>query len=97
MDQGTHGFRELLAQGRSGEVAPAQVAALFGVREDTFRRLALRCYPLSLPEDALRIAARQVVAALEATAQADFASALRQLKADGHGLQFVRLLLQSQD
>ena len=92
-----NGFRELLAQAGSGEVVPAHVAALFGVREDTLRRLALRCYPLSLPDDALRIAARQVVAALEATAQADFTAAVRHLKADGQGLRIVRLLLQTQD
>ena len=97
MDNARGAFREILAQARSGDVVPARVAALFGVGEDTFRRLALRCYPLSLPDDALRIAARQVVAALEATAQADFASAVRHLKAGGQELRLVRLLLQSQD
>ena len=97
MDNARGAFREILAQARGGDVAPARVAALFGVGEDTFRRLALRCYPLSLPDEALRIAAGQVVAALEATAQADFAAAVRHLKADGQGLQFVRLLLQTQD
>ena len=97
MDNARRAFREVLAQAGGGHVAPARVAALFGVGEDTFRRLAVRCYPLSLPDEALRIAARQVVAALEATAQSDFASAVRHLKADGQGLQFVRLLLQTQD
>jgi hypothetical protein len=90
-------YRELLAQARSGDVSPARVAALFGVAEETLRRLAVRCYPLSLPDDALRIAAQQAVAALEGTAEADFESAVRRLKADTQGLQFVRLLLQTQD
>jgi hypothetical protein len=90
-------FKEVLAQARSGEVAPARVAALFGVAEDTLRRLAMRCYPLTLPDDALKIAARQAVAALEDTAEPDFESAVRRLKADPQALQFVRLLLQTQD
>lgn len=97
MDIARRAFKEVLAQARGGDVAPARVAALFGVAEDTLRRLAVRCYPLTLPDDAVRIAARQVVAALEGTAEPDFESAVRRLKADPQGLQFVRLLLQTQD
>jgi hypothetical protein len=43
VDIARRAFREVLAQARGGDVAPARVAALFGVAEDTLRRLAVRC------------------------------------------------------
>ena len=92
-------FDEVIAQARQGrhDIPPARVAALFGVSEDTFRRLALHCYPLSLPDAAMQIAARQVAVALEETGQAGFEDALRCLKGDANCLRVVRLLLQTQD
>jgi hypothetical protein len=92
-------FDEVIAQARHahGTLEPARVAALFGVSEGTFRGVAVRCYPLTLPDDAMHIAARQVAAALHATGESGFAGALSRLKSDSERLRVVTLLLQARD
>lgn len=56
---------ELADDLRRGVVLPSKAAALFDIDETRLRALSMDAYPLSLPEVAVAIATKQLMAALD--------------------------------
>lgn len=77
-------------------VLPAKAAALFDIDEPGLRALAMEAYPVSLPETAVAIATKQLMAALdEAKGQGKVADALARLGSFAHHGHVVALVAQA--
>jgi hypothetical protein len=79
-----------------GLVLPAKAAALFDIDEPRLRALAMEAYPVSLPEVAVAIATKQLIAALdEARGQGHVRDALPLLGKYAHHGHVVTLVAQA--
>jgi hypothetical protein len=85
---------ELADDLRRGVLLPAKAAALFDIDEAKLRQISIDAYPLSLPEVAVSIATKQLVAAVEAAKQGGgVAQALEHLGASAHEVHLVKLVI----
>jgi hypothetical protein len=81
---------------RRGLVLPAKAAALFDIDEPRLRALAMEAYPVSLPEAAVAIATKQLMAALdEAKGKGNVDDALARLGSFAHHGHVVTLVAQA--
>jgi hypothetical protein len=89
---------EISEELRRGVVLPAKAASLFDIDEPRLRALAMQAYPVSLPEVAVAIATKQLLAALdEAKGRGPVADALARLGSFAHHGHVVTLVAQARN